>query len=50
MARLGIRYTPVSVHVTYEFRDVCKLTFLSVTDIYVHTYIARIDHSFKASH
>ena len=26
-----------------------KLTFLSVTDTYVHTYIARIDPSFKVS-
>ena len=27
-----------------------KLTFLSVIDTYVRTYIARIDPSFKASH
>ena len=47
---------PSSVHVTYEFLSVhvsanseCKLTFLSMTDTYVRTYIAKIDPSFKAS-
>ena len=39
-ARLGIRYSPMSVHVTYEFRDVRKLTFLSVTDTCVRTYLS----------
>ena len=37
-----------------KWAQLCKLKFLSVTDtcvrMYVHTYIARIDPSFKASH
>ena len=52
IARQGIQYSPVSVHVMYEFlcmKRERKLTFLSVTDTYVRTYIVRIDPSFKAS-
>ena len=47
---------PSSVHVMYEFLSVhvsanseYKLTFLSMTDTYICTYIAKIDPSFKAS-
>ena len=55
LARHACPRPPSSVHMTQEFLSVhmsankCKLTFLSVTDTYVPTFIARIDLSFKAS-
>ena len=46
VARLGIRHSSVLCQCTWrKFRGMRNLTFLSVT----HTYIARIDPSFKAS-
>jgi len=40
IARLGMQYSPVSVHVSVPLRArEHKLAFLSVTDTYVHTYV-----------
>ena len=53
IARLGIRYPRMSVHMTHEFLWVHVSanwhSWAWQTRTYVHTYITRIDPSFKAS-